>query len=384
MQGAPRCRANAFPLSCGSVRDFYDILGVSRQASEKEIKRAYRKLAHELHPDKNPDDHAAEERFKEATVAYDVLSDAQKRKRYDRVGPAGWGGSAGAPDFEEAAKNVGDVFSEIFGDFFRGRRPSPNSRRERGRDRRVDITVDFETAVRGGEHLVDVERNERCMHCAGTGAKPGSSPQLCHACGGTGTIKVQQGLFSVSKQCGYCGGRGRIVIEPCVHCEGRGYNTRSTKLRVRIPPGSSEGTTLRYGGEGEPGINGGNPGDLRIVLSVKSHEFYRRDGDDIRVEIPLSVYDAILGAQIEVPTLWGPVRMRVPPETQHGSVLRLRGKGAPRAGAANDTDRGDQHVTVALEIPVGLDDEQRQRVEKLRDSGSADQFPKMRSFAERG
>ncbi|MEO1170450.1 MAG: DnaJ domain-containing protein, partial [Myxococcota bacterium] len=212
------------------MRDFYDILGVSRTADEKEIKRAYRRLAHELHPDKNPDNKESEERFKEATIAYDVLSDPKKRKKYDRVGAAGWSGGAtspGAADFEEAARNVGDVFSEIFGDFFRGgKRPPSNARKERGRDRRVDLPIDFETAVVGGERIIDVDRPQRCDTCAGTGAKPGSSPQLCHACGGTGTVKVQQGLFSVSKQCGYCHGRGRIVIDPCTTCDGKGFISR--------------------------------------------------------------------------------------------------------------------------------------------------------------
>lgn len=361
------------------MRDFYDILGVSRTADEKEIKRAYRRLAHELHPDKNPDNKQAEERFKEATIAYDVLSDPKKRKKYDRVGAAGWSGtsSPGAADFEEAARNVGDVFSEIFGDFFRsGKRPAGSARKERGPDRRVDLSIDFETAVKGGERIVDIDRATRCTVCAGTGAKPGSSPQLCHACGGAGTVKVQQGLFSVSKQCGYCDGRGRIVIDPCSACDGKGSQSRPTKLRVRIPPGSSNDTTLRYSGEGEPGINGGPSGDLRVVLRVGAHGLFRREGDDIHVEVPVPVYDAALGGSVEIPTLWGSVKMKVPAGTQPGSVFRLREKGAPRAGGG----RGDQHVTIAIEVPEQISATQRRQLEALRDGANKDAFPRTAAF----
>ncbi|MEM6732370.1 MAG: DnaJ C-terminal domain-containing protein, partial [Myxococcota bacterium] len=225
--------------------------------------------------------------------------------------------------------------------------------------------------------IIDVERAERCTVCAGTGAKPGSSPQLCHACGGTGSVKVQQGLFSVSKQCGYCSGRGRIVIEPCSACDGKGTLSRPTKLRVKVPPGSSEGTTLRYAGEGEPGMNGGPSGDLRVVLAVNTHGMFNREGDDIHLEVPVPFYDAALGGQVEVPTLWGAVRMRVPSGTQTGSVFRLRGKGAPRGSGGG---RGDQHVTVVVELPSNLSSEQRRLLEELQRTSDARDFPRASAF----
>lgn len=365
------------------MRDFYEVLGVNRSADEKEIKRAYRRLAHEYHPDKNPDDKRAEERFKEATIAYDVLSDAEKRRMYDRTGANGWnGGSASSTgiDFEEAARNVGEVFGEIFGDFFRGhRRKTKHTRKERGRDRTLELRIDFETSIKGGERVLDVQRTEKCTVCAGTGARPGSSPHLCHACGGSGGVKVQQGLFSVSKECTYCKGRGRIVVDPCSACEGRGTQSRATKLRVKVPPASKSGTTLRYAGEGESGRNGGAPGDLRVILNVDDHSLFRREGDDIHVEMPISIYTAALGGQVEVPTLWGKVTMKLPPGTQPGNVFRLREKGA----AKSETRKGDQHVTVRVEVPNRLTDLQRHTLESLRDSSAPGVFPKVSAFEDK-
>jgi molecular chaperone DnaJ len=337
------------------VRDLYEVLGVNRGASASEIKRAYRKLAHKLHPDKNPGDKTSEDRFKEISVAYEILSDDDKRRKYDRMGAAGVGMGEGA-----GAQNFGDVFSELFGDFFAGRRAK--SSKERGKDRRYTLEVDWRTAIFGGERTLEVTRQSRCVSCSGTGVKPGTAPQICHACGGGGEIRVQQGLFSVGKKCNYCRGRGRIITHPCVACGGEATVSKQASLTVRIPPGADEGTTLRYPGEGEAGRDGGPSGDLRVVLAVKPHAVFRREGADIHVELPVSFREAALGAQVEVPTIDGRVRMRVPPGTQNGRVFRLRGKGAPRLEADG---RGDQHVTIVVEVPEQLSDDARATLEKL-------------------
>ncbi|MFC1610173.1 molecular chaperone DnaJ [Myxococcota bacterium] len=352
------------------MRDFYDVLGVDRDATKKEIKQAYHRLAHKFHPDKNPDDRAAEDRFKEATRAYDVLSNPDKRRKYDRLGPTGF--QDGGQDFRSGFSGFGDVFSEIFGDFF-GRKHSGVGKR--GRDRTYTLDIEFHTAVLGGEHTIEVSRASRCKHCSGTGSHPGSSPQICHACGGSGEIRVQQGLLSVSKKCTYCRGKGKIITKPCKDCDGRGHIERKTDLRVRIPPGSDEDTVLRYAGEGEPGTNGGRSGDLRILLNVESHPVLTRDGPDLLCEVPVTFVEAALGAQIEVPTLDGRVRMRLPPGTQSGHIFRLRGKGVPRAS----DEHGDQHVTVKVEIPTALNESQRQAIETLRQLDDQ-HYPERKAF----
>jgi molecular chaperone DnaJ len=339
--------------------DLYDVLGVSRDASADEIKRAYRKLAHRYHPDKNPDDPAAEERFKEASMAYEILSDAEKRRRYDRMGAAGFRSGAWTPGGGGVPPNFSDVFSELFGDFF-GRREKRE--KKRGRDRTYKIKVDFRTAVFGGERTLDVMRTQSCHVCKGTGAQPGSTPQLCRACGGSGQIKVQQGLFTVSKRCTYCKGRGRVITAPCPSCNGAAIVDRRAQLKVRVPPGATDGTVVRYAKEGEPGVNGGVPGDLRVVIEVELHPVFRRDGADIHLELPVSFRDAVLGAHVEVPTVDGQVRMRLPAGTQSGRVFRLRGKGAPRLDGGG---RGDEHVTVVVETPESLSDEERHLIERL-------------------
>ncbi len=357
------------------MRDFYEILSVPRSASADEIKKAYRRLAHEYHPDKNPGDAAAEERFKEASQAYEVLSNPKHRKKYDRFGAAAFGGIPGWGDFRASGQSVGDVFSEIFGDFFGRKR---RNERERGRDRTYTLRLDFKTAALGGERSIEVPRNERCNPCSGTGSKPGSSPQICHACGGSGEIRLQQGVLSVSKKCTYCRGRGKIITKPCQHCDGAGTTERVAQLRVRIPAGAGNETTLRYAGCGEPGHGGGPPGDLRVVLEVQPHPLFARDGADLHCELPITLVDAALGAQIEVPTLDGRVRMTVPPGTQSGSVFRLRGKGVPRLSGGG---RGDQHVTVIVETPQELDKKERAIIEKLRVIDGALHYPNGAAFS---
>ena len=356
-------------------RDYYEVLGIGREATDAAIKKAYRKLAHRLHPDKNPNDPTAEERFKEVSQAYDVLSDPEKRRRYDRFGRAG----PGFGDFRSSGftQNVGDVFSEIFGDFF-GRREGRS--RERGRDRVVSLTVDFHTAVLGGEREIDVPRSRRCETCSGTGAAPGSAPQVCYACGGSGEIRVQQGLLSVSKKCSYCRGRGKTIARPCSACAGSGYLQRQATLKVHIPAGTDDETALRYAGEGEPGPVGAEPGDLKVTIKVEPHRVFKRDGADLHCEVPITLVEATLGAQIEVPTLDGKVRMKVPPGTQSGKVFRLRGKGVPDMEGHS---RGDQHVTVVVETPRDLSEHERALVDKLKELDIDAHYPLKAAFRNR-
>lgn len=357
------------------MKDYYDVLGVGRDATPVEIKKAYRRLAHRYHPDKNPGDKSAEERFKEASQAYDVLGDTDKRQRYDRFGHAGvgGGGGGGAEDFGFGrggfAHNVGDVFGEIFGDFFGRKTGRPQ---ERGKDRTVNLEIDFATAVHGGERTLDVLRHQRCARCSGTGAKPGTTPQLCHACGGAGEVRAQQGMFSVSKRCTYCRGRGKIIADPCKECDGRGLVEQHAQLKVRIPAGADNGTTLRYAGEGEPGSGSAPAGDLRVVLAVAPHPVFRRDGADLHLELPISFVDAAVGGSIEVPTLDGRVRMKVPAGTQTGRVFRLRGKGIPKGGSAGG---GDLHVTVLVEVPQGLSEAETTAINDLRRFDNPAHYP---------
>jgi molecular chaperone DnaJ len=352
------------------MKDFYNILGVAKDASQDAIKKAYRRLAHKYHPDKNPGNKQAEEKFKEVNQAYEVLGDVERRKKFDR------GDTFTPEDFAHAAPgsfrgNFSDLFGDLFGDFFGGggsRRPQP-SMQTRGADRLYHLNVDFRTAVFGGEKIIDVMRNQRCGTCAGTGAKPGSTPQICHACGGAGEIRVQQGFFAVNKRCTYCKGRGKIISSPCPTCHSSGTTEQYAKLKVRIPEGADSGLTLRYAGEGEPGVDEGPAGDLLIVLAVGQHDIFRREGNDILCDVPITFALAALGGQIDVPTLDGKVRMKVPPGTQTGKVFRLRGKGVP-----SSSGRGDQHVTVAVETPQHLSHEVKAALEVLR---AAETDPKL-------
>lgn len=351
------------------MKDPYEVLGVPKTATQAELKKAYRKLAHQLHPDKNPNNPTAEARFKEVTQAYDLLSDDNKRRQYDQFGAGAF--DPGSEPFRRGGfgQGFGDVFGDIFSDFFGGRRGRGS---ERGADRRYSLPIDFHTAIRGGERTIDVPRHQGCDSCAGTGAKPGSSPQICHACGGSGEIRVQQGLFAVGKRCTYCKGRGKVITTPCATCAGDGRVYRQSRLKVRIPPASDDGTTLRYAGEGEPGQGGGAPGDLLVVLQVGDHPLFRRDGADIHLSLPISFTDAALGGQVEVPTLDGKVRMKVPAGTQSGHVFRLRGKGVPRGEGG---EPGDQHVTVRVETPTRLTAAQRRVVEELRAVEAPENYP---------
>jgi molecular chaperone DnaJ len=342
-------------------RDYYEILGVSREADAETIKKAYRKLALKYHPDRNPGDPAAEERFKEAAEAYAVLSDPEKRRRYDLYGHEGLGAEAAFRGFDQ---DIFAEFSDILGDLFgfgglfgEGRR----TRRRRGDDLRYDLEIDFEEAVRGLETRIQVPRLELCPSCRGSGAAD-RGISTCPQCRGRGQVAFRQGFFTVARTCGRCGGVGRVVVRPCARCRGAGRVEQERTLVVRIPPGVSDGTRLRLAGEGEAGPEGQPPGDLYVVLHVREHPVFRRQGQDILCEVGVSFPQAALGARIEVPTLDGRETLDVPPGTQSGTVFRLPGRGVP---SLDGRSRGDQLVTVVVRTPTNLTPAERQLLERL-------------------
>jgi molecular chaperone DnaJ len=344
-----------------AARDLYDVLGVSRKASAEEMKKAYRKLAREYHPDRNPDDPKAEERFKEVGQAYDTLSDPEKRKRYDAggmFGPGGPGGpGAGSGGF---GGGFGDVFSSIFG---RGRGgPEPIG----GRDLETEIRLSFEQAVQGTQVSVTVPKQATCSTCAGSGARPGTSPSVCPRCGGRGMDTQSQGVFSLSHPCPQCGGRGQVIESPCPECAGSGLTQQRKRYRVNVPAGVRDGTRIRLAGKGEDGPLGGPAGDLFVTTRVTpSPVFEQRPDGNLDVTVPISIAEAIEGATIEVPTLSATKRIRVPAGTKHGTVQRLRGEGPPQPGKH---DHGDIHYRLEIEIPSELNDEQQQALADLTSS----------------
>ncbi|MEW6321419.1 MAG: molecular chaperone DnaJ [Acidobacteriota bacterium] len=360
-----------------SKRDYYDVLGVSRSASEQDIKSAYRKLALKYHPDRNPGDKTAEDRFKEAAEAYAVLADADKRARYDRFGHAGVAGAAGGgpagfdptifADFQDIFGGLGDIFG--FGDLFGGgrRRGGP----QRGADLRYDMEIDFEQSAEGAEHTIQIPRREPCETCKGAGAAPGSAPTTCPQCRGTGQLRYQQGFFTVARTCGPCRGTGRVITKPCQTCRGVGTVETQRKLTVRIPAGIASGQRLRIQGEGEPGLHGGPPGDLYVVILVKEHPLYRRDGNDLHCELPVNFPTLALGGEIQVPVLDGGTEpIKIPEGTQTGTTFRLRQRGMPDVGGRG---RGDLFVTVRAVTPRKLSKEQKLMFKRLAESLSKQQ-----------
>jgi len=339
-------------------RDFYEVLGVNRDASEEEIKKAYRKLAMKWHPDRNPDNPKAEEHFKEAKEAYEVLTDAQKRAAYDQFGHAGVNPQAGmgAGAAGGFAGGFGDIFSDIFGDIFGGGRGA-RSNVYRGADLRYNLEMELEQAAHGLETKIRIPTMAECDTCHGSGAKPGTQPQTCPTCHGAGQVRVSQGPFSIAQTCPRCHGAGKIVAHPCGTCGGAGRVKRQKTLSVRIPAGVDEGDRVRLSGEGEPGVNGGPPGDLYVQVHIKPHPVFQRDHDDLHCEMPISFASAALGGDIEIPTLEGAARIKVPAETQSGKTFRLRGKGIKgvRSHAA-----GDLLCHVVIETPVSLTERQRE------------------------
>jgi molecular chaperone DnaJ len=347
-------------------RDYYEVLGVSRDATEAEIKKAYRKLAMQYHPDKNPGDAKAEGRFKEIGEAYAVLSDAKKRQAYDHFGHAGVEGSAegfGGGGFGAGGfGGMGDIFSDIFEDFFGGAAAGGRARTRavRGADLRYDLEVTFEQAFFGDEVNLKVPRYEQCGECRGSGAKKGTGLKTCGTCHGAGQVRFQQGFFTVARTCTECQGSGQIVAEPCPECRGAGKVHARKTLHVKIPAGVETGNRLRLSGEGEAGERGGPPGDLYVVISVKPHKTFTREGDHVLMELSVPFTQAALGAQVEVPTMTEAVRLRIPPGTQSGRKFRLKGKGfASLSGRAP----GDEIVTVRVSVPTKLSPRQRELLE---------------------
>ena len=276
-------------------------------------------------------------------------------------------------------QNFSDLFGDLFSDFFAKR--SSNRNKKPGRDRTVELTIDFETAIAGGEEVIEINRTSRCITCNGTGSAPGTELRMCHACGGGGEIRIQQGLLSVSKKCSYCQGKGRIIPHGCKTCNGEGVVDKPTQLKVKIPPGSDEGTTLRYGGEGERSFSGESPGNLLIILTVDPHPIFKRDGESLYCELPVPITTLILGGQIDVPIVGGAVRMKLPPGTHNGRVFRLRGKGAPKLNRKGDA--GDLHVTVVAEIPVQLSEKQEELLKALQKEDHSDNYPDREEFWEK-
>jgi molecular chaperone DnaJ len=362
-------------------RDYYEVLGVDRSADEGAIKTAYRKLAHRYHPDKNPGNREAEERFKEASEAYEVLSDADRRARYDRFGHAngsqfqdfGFGGAAGA--------SINDIFGDIFGEMFGGGAARRTRARTRGSDLRYHLEIAFEQAAFGTTAQITIPRPKPCGACKGSGAKAGTGPRTCPTCGGSGEIRLTQGFFSIARTCHHCQGQGRVIVDKCPDCGGAGATREDARVEVKVPPGVDTGTRLKLSGEGEPApVPGGAPGDLYVVVQVREHPVFTREDTEILCEMPISFTQAALGATIDVPTLDGPAKLKVPAGTQSGRVFRLKGKGVPSLSGGG---RGDEHVRIFVETPTHLTKEQRDLLEQFAALSGEETHPRAKTFWEK-
>jgi len=356
-----------------SKRDYYEVLEVSQTATDQEIKSAYRRLAVKYHPDKNPNDASAEEKFKEAAEAYSVLQDAEQRRRYDRFGHAGVSSSAGAgnwgaPGFGGIEDILGDLFG--FGDVFGGARSgSRRTAAQRGADLRYDLEISLEDAANGMTAQLRIPRLEGCETCKGSGAASGTQPEACHTCGGTGQVRYQQGFFSVARTCGACRGAGRVIKSPCKDCRGVGRVEREKQMEVKIPAGVETGSRLRVQGEGEGGTQGGPAGDLYVVIHVAEHEQFERQGSNLYEAVPITFAQAALGAELMVKTLDSEEKLKIPMGTQTGTVFRLKGKGMPQLGGRG---KGDLFVSVSVVTPTSLTREQRKLLEQLAEVETKD------------
>jgi len=370
-----------------SKRDYYEVLGVERTATIEDVKKAYRKLAVKYHPDKNPGDKAAEEKFKELGEAYDVLSDAQKRSAYDQYGhsafdPRSRGFRPGTGGFHDpfevfrevfGSGNAGSFFDDLFGGGGRGDPSAPH----RGADLRYDMEITFEEAVMGAEKEISLTKLDQCEQCHGSGAESGSGRKVCATCGGRGQVVMSRGIFSIAQTCGRCEGTGQIIEKPCRVCHGAGRREKTSKTKLKIPAGVDAGARLRSVGNGEAGQRGGASGYLYVVLHVKPHEIFQRDGDDLLCDVPIQFIQAALGAEIEVPTLSGKAQIRIPPGTQTHTVFRLKGKGAK---SLQGYGHGDLHVRIIVEIPRNLNAAQKAKLQEFAELCDANVNPMSRGF----
>lgn len=365
-------------------RDYYVVLGIEKGATEEEIKKAYRRLAVKHHPDKNPDDKTAEEQFKELGEAYEVLSDPQKRTLYDQYGHAAFDRRAGA-QARGGFHDPFEVFREVFGgggifeDLFGGGRQDP-TQPQRGDDLRYDMEITFEEAAHGCEKEITVTKLDRCETCHGTGAESGSRARVCPGCGGRGQVITSRGIFSIAQTCPQCHGAGKIIDKPCKTCRGAGRRERTSKITLRIPAGVDTGSRLRSSGNGEAGLRGGPSGDLYVVLHVKPHEVFQRDGEDLLCEVPVGFVQAALGVEIDVPTLDGKASLKIPPGTQPGTMFRLKGKGIKNLQGYG---HGDLHVRINVEVPTQLSSAQKAKLQEFADLCNGNESPLRQSFFEK-
>ena len=364
--------------------DYYELLSVSKTASDQELKTAYRKLAMQFHPDRNPNNPEAEAKFKECSEAYSVLSDPEKRAAYDRYGHAAFqGGGGGGSPFQGGGfggQDVGDIFGDLFGEMFNMGGNRKGSRVQRGRDLRYDLSLEFTEAVFGVEREITVRRAETCTDCGGTGAAKGRQPTTCPQCKGAGQMRFQQGFFSVARTCPQCGGTGTLITDPCKTCNGQTAVEREHTLLVKVPAGVEQDTRIRYTGEGEAGRYGGPSGDLYVVLAVKKHKFFERDGDDLHCMMPISFPQAALGTELEIETLEGRESIKIPEGVQSGREFRLRGKGVPHL---NERGKGDLIVEVRVETPSKLTGKQKELMRQLSETMVVENEPHSRGLLDK-
>lgn len=365
--------------------DYYEVLSVSKTATDAELKTAYRKLAMQYHPDRNPGDAVAEEKFKECSEAYAILSDPQKRAAYDRFGHAGVGGPAGGGSgfpggFSGDPQDLGDIFGDIFGEMFNMGGGRKQTRQQRGRDLRYDLSLEFEEAVFGKEQEIKIRRLETCEDCHGLGTASGKQPQSCPQCRGAGQVRFQQGFFSVARTCPKCDGTGVQITDPCPTCRGESRVQREHTIHVKVPAGVEDGTRIRYGGEGEAGKYSGPAGDLYVMLSVKSHKVFTRDGDDLHCVVPVSFTQAALGDELEIATLDGPAVLKIQEGTQSGKTFRLKNKGVPHL---NSNGKGDLIVEVRVETPTKLNKHQKELLKQLGELSAVENTPHSHGLMDR-
>jgi molecular chaperone DnaJ len=365
------------PAAAGQKRDYYEILGVQKNVAPPELKSAFRKVALQYHPDRNPGNHEAEEKFKEAAEAYEVLCDPERRARYDRFGHAGVGGASSEGFGGFQGVNINDIFGDIFGEIFGGGRARGRGGMGRGADLRYNLEISFEEAAFGCRPKVPIPRPKKCETCSGSGSKSGMPPKPCGTCGGVGEVRFTQGFFAVSRACSDCNGTGAVIPDPCSRCRGSGKVASEEVIEVAIPAGVDNGTRVRLTGMGEPGDRGGQPGDLYVTVIVREHPLFQREDYEVFCEVPISFTQAALGAKIDVPTLDGKVKMTIPAGTQSGKVFRLKAKGVPHL---HSQQRGDQHVRVSIETPQDLSSKQRELLEKFAELSGEESHPQSKSF----